>query len=183
VTVSAHAALKHDVRSKVSYHAGMELVIFVGLQGSGKSTFYRERFAETHAHVSMDLLRNNAKPRRRQEQLIAEALAAGRSVVVDNTNATPAHRAPLIALGRAHGATIVGYYFATLVADALKRNRQRAGRERVPDVAIYATAKKLVPPSYAEGFDGLYAVRVGEDGSFQVEEWRIEGGDGGQRDL
>ena len=148
----------------------MELIIFVGLQGSGKSTFFRERFAETHAHVSMDLLRNNAKPRRRQEQLIAEALAAGRSVVVDNTNATPAHRAPLIALGRAHGATVISYYFATPVADALKRNRQREGHERVPDVAIYATAKKLAPPSHAEGFDQLYAVSISEDGEFETRE-------------
>jgi predicted kinase len=154
----------------------MELVLFIGVQGSGKSTFYRQRFAATHDHISLDRLRNvTPHPRRRQEQLLAEALAAGRSVVVDNTSPTPAVRAPLIALGRAHGATIVGYYFVTPLADALARNRRREGRERVPDVAIYATAKKLVPPSYAEGFDRLYAVRIGEDGGFEVEEWRAEG--------
>jgi predicted kinase len=149
----------------------MELVLFIGVQGSGKSTFYRQRFAATYDHVSLDRLRNNPRPRRRQVQLIAEALAAGRSVVVDNTSPTPAVRAPLITLGRAYGATIAGYYFVTPVADALARNRRREGRERVPDVAIYATAKKLVPPSYAEGFDRLYVVRIGEDGSFEVGDW------------
>ncbi len=153
----------------------MELVILVGLQGSGKSTFYRERFAATHALVSLDLLRNNAKPRRRQEQLIAEALAAGRSVVVDNTSPTPEVRAPLIGLGRAHGATVIGYSFETILAEALRRNRQREGRARVPDLAIYATAKKLVPPSYAEGFDEVYRVRVRE-GGFDVA--ALEVGDG-----
>jgi predicted kinase len=152
----------------------MELALFVGVQGSGKTTFYRQRFAATHDHVSLDLLRNNPHPRRRQAQLIVEALAAGRSVVVDNTNPTPANRAPLIALGRAYGAAIVGYFFVTPIADALARNRQREGRERVPDVAIYATAKKLVSPTLAEGFDRLYTVRIGEDGGFDVEEWSGE---------
>src|SRR5579871_4215961 len=158
----------------------MELVVFVGLQGSGKSTFFRERFAATHTMVSLDLLRNNAKPRRRQEQLIAEALAAGRSVVVDNTSPTVADRAPLIALGRQYGATVVSYFFETPIADALRRNRQREGRARVPDLAIYATAKMLVRPTHAEGFDQVYRVRVRESGGFAVEEWSAEGDEHGQ---
>ena len=154
--------------------------MFVGLQASGKSTFFRERFAGTHALVSLDLLRSNARPRRRQEQLIAEALAAGRSVVVDNTSPTPADRAPLIALGRAYGATVIGYSCETTVADAVRRNRQRVGRARVPDVAIYATARKLIAPSYAEGFEQVYRLRIGEAGGFEVKDWRMEGEDHGQ---
>jgi predicted kinase len=146
----------------------MDLVLCVGVPASGKSTFCRERFAASHAQVSLDLLRGSAHPRRRQEQLIAEALAAGRSVVVDNTNPTVADRAPLIALGRVFGATVIAYCFETPVADAVRRNRQREGRARVPDVAIYATAKKLVGPSYVEGFDAVYRVRVSEDGGFAV---------------
>jgi predicted kinase len=67
----------------------VELIIRIGIQASGKSTFYRSRFASTHTLVSKDLLRNNRQPVRRQAQLIAEALQAGRSVVVDNTNVPP----------------------------------------------------------------------------------------------
>jgi predicted kinase len=89
----------------------MDLVILIGLQGSGKTTFYRTHFAATHEHVSKDRLRHNKTPSRWQVQLIDDALQAGRSVVVDNTNPTVADRAPLIALGRAHGARISGYYF------------------------------------------------------------------------
>ena len=149
----------------------MELVIFTGLQASGKSSFYRARFATTHELVSKDLLRNNSKPERRQRQLIEQALAAGRSVVVDNTNATPALRAPLVALGKQHGATVTGYYFAAEVAGCLARNRAREGRARVPDVAIFATRKILVPPTRAEGFDALYTVQMAEGDEFVVEAW------------
>src|SRR5205823_1567234 len=117
-----------------------------------KSTFFRERFAGTHDHVSKDLLRHNRRPQRRQEQLIAESLASGRSVVVDNTNPSAAVRAPLIAVARKHGAEVIGYLFVTEAVDALRRNRAREGRERVPDVAIFTARKRLEPPTRAEGF-------------------------------
>lgn len=146
-----------------------ECVILIGLPASGKTTFYRERFAATHSHVSKDLLGNNRRADRRQEELIAESLAEGRSVVVDNTNASVEVRARLIALARIHGATIVGYYFATEAADALRRNRTRQGRERVPDVAIFAIRKRLEPPSMGEGFDRLFRVALDEQKrSFEV---------------
>jgi predicted kinase len=152
----------------------VELVLFIGLQGAGKSSCYRARFAATHAHVSKDRLRNNRNPERRQRQLIAEALAEGRSVVVDNTNATAEVRRPLIELGRAAGARVVGYYFASRLEDCLKRNAQRQGKERVPDVALYATARKLERPTLAEGFDELFHVRLVEGGGFEVSAWREE---------
>jgi predicted kinase len=149
----------------------MDLVILIGLQGAGKSTFYHTRFAATHEHVSKDRLRHNKKPSRRQAQLIDDALRAGRSVVVDNTTPTVADRAPLTALGRAHGARISGYYFTPSVRGSLARNREREGSARVPDVAIYTTSKKLGPPSYGEGFDTHYEVRIAGDGAFEVNKW------------
>ncbi len=149
----------------------MELIIFVGLQASGKSAFYRARFEATHEHVSKDLLRNNKNPNRRQRQLIEDALRAGRSVVVDNTNPTPEERRPLVELGREHGARVVGYYFEAEVRECIERNRERRGKARVPDVAIYATAKKLVPPSRSEGFDELFRARIAGDRGFNVRAW------------
>src|SRR5688572_15710097 len=121
----------------------MEVVILVGLPGSGKTTFYRDRLAATHDHVSKDVMRHNRHPERRQQQLITDALAAGRSVAIDNTNPSAAVRAPLIALARAHGAEVVGYFIPTEATDALRRNRVREGRERVPDVAIFTMRKRL----------------------------------------
>jgi predicted kinase len=134
----------------------MECVILMGLPASGKSTFFRERFAGTHDHVSKDLFWNNRRLQRRQEQLIGESLASGRSVVIDNTNPSIAVRAPLIAAAKAHGAEVVGYVFVAEAGAALRRNRAREGRERVPDVAIFTVRKRLEPPTLAEGFDRLF---------------------------
>ena len=141
----------------------MECVILIGLPASGKSTFYREHFAGTHDLVSKDAMRHNRQPQRRQEQLIADALAAGRSVVIDNTNPRVSDRASIISLARQFGADVAGYFFPTEAAAALRRNRARQGRERVPDVAIFAARKRLEVPTYAEGFDHLFVVTVKED--------------------
>ncbi|GBF04395.1 putative kinase [Deinococcus aerius] len=151
-----------------------ELVLFVGVQGSGKTSFYRQRFSGTHVHVSKDLFPNNRNKARRQRQLIAEALVSGRSVVVDNTNPTREDRAGAMTLAREHGATVTGYVFVTDLAAALERNRRREGKARVPDVAIYAAAKRLQPPSPEEGFDTLFAVRLTPAGGFEVAPRRPE---------
>ena len=148
----------------------MQVVILVGLPGSGKSTFYAQRFAATHVHVSRDNFPNNRNPGRRQAVLLEEALTAGRDVVVDNTNLRTADRAPIIEAARRHGATVVGYAFEPDVARCRERNRKRQGRARVPDVAIYAARKKLEPPSRAEGFDALIRVRARDDQGFELDE-------------
>ncbi len=154
-----------------------ELVVFIGLQGAGKSSFYRARFAGTHELVSKDRFPNNRNPARRQRQLIEEALLAGRSVVVDNTNPTVAERAELIALARSFGAGVVGYYFQSRLADCLERNRGRTGKDRVPDIALYSTRKRLCRPSLDEGFDRLYFVRLPGAGQFEVLDWDDEAAD------
>jgi len=149
----------------------LELIMFIGLQASGKSSFFHRHFSASYTHVSKDLLRNNGRPARRQQQLIEEALQARLSVVVDNTNVTLESRAEVIHVGRLYNATVISYYFEPQVSQCLERNRQRTGKARVPDVAIFATLKKLVRPSYQEGFDRLFYVRIADDGAFEVSDW------------
>jgi predicted kinase len=139
-----------------------ECVILIGLPGAGKSTFYRQHLAGTHDHVSKDAMRNNRQPGRRQDTLITDLIAAGRSLVVDNTNPSAAVRGPIISTARRHGAKVIGYFFPTDTRDALRRNRSRTGVDRVPDVAIFTTRKRLELPSYSEGFDRLFLVTPDE---------------------
>ncbi len=143
---------------------GLEVAILVGLQGSGKSSFFSARLAATHVHISKDLMPNSRRKNRRQLELLAEALESGRSAAIDNTNARRADRAPLIELAHRLGATVVGYWFDAPLEECLLRNRLRLGKARVPDVALYATAARLEPPAIAEGFDALFLVRLAPGG-------------------
>jgi hypothetical protein len=74
-----------------------ELAILIGFPGSGKSTFYAQRLAATHAHVSKDVMPRSADKRARQCRLLEAALGRGRSAAVDNVNATRAAARGLIA--------------------------------------------------------------------------------------
>ncbi len=107
-------------------------------------------------------------------QAVGESLRAGRSVVVDNTNPTVSDRAGLVQLGHELGAGVTGYYFEADVKECLARNRQRTGWRRVPNVAIFVTAGKLQAPSYEQGFDALYRVRVAGESAFEVRDWHTE---------
>lgn len=148
----------------------MELVLFVGLQASGKSTFYRSRFLSSHVLVTKDAWPNARNKDRRQMRDVRAALELGRDVVVDNTNPSRGDRAALIALGRELGARIVGYYFSSSVAEALQRNAGREGRACVPEVGILATAARLQRPQLEEGFHVLYYVRI-LDGGLDVQDY------------
>lgn len=139
------------------------MVVFIGLPGSGKTTFYERMFADTHFHISKDRMPNNRRPERRQQQLATDALQQGRSVVIDNTNPSVASRAALLEIGRAHGATLIAYFFNTPKVECVRRNHRRAGKARVPDVAIYVSASKLRPPQPEEAFDEVYYVTPAEN--------------------
>jgi len=142
----------------------MEAIIFVGVQGAGKTTFYRERFFDTHVRISLDML----KTRERERTLVTACLASKQPFVIDNTNPTAEDRARYIPAARAAGFRIAGYFFETTLKEAISRNNQRTGKSKIPPAAIGGTLKKLQPPTVEEGFDEVHRVRVREDGSFEV---------------
>jgi predicted kinase len=146
----------------------MELVLFIGIQATGKSTFYRQNFFDTHLRLNLDML----KTRHREGLLFSACLTAKQAMVIDNTNPMVVDRARYIAPAKEAGFQVVGYYFRSVPADALRRNHQRSGIAVVPDKGVLGTYKKLELPRYEEGFDSLYYVTLEEaTGTFQVEEW------------
>ena len=67
----------------------MEMVVFSGIQASGKSTLFRQRFVETHLRINLDMLRT----RYREGLLMDACLRAKQPFVVENTNLTALERA------------------------------------------------------------------------------------------
>ncbi|MEV0980055.1 ATP-binding protein [Streptomyces sp. NPDC049915] len=145
-----------------------ELAVLVGLQASGKTSFCR-RCLSDHVLVSKDRFPRSARHKQaRQMRLVEEALTAGRSVVVDNTNPSPQEWRPLVAAARSQGARAVAYWFPPDLAGSLRRNEVRTGRARVPDVGIHTTLRRLCRPGAAHGFDAVYDVRFDGRGGFVV---------------
>ena len=144
----------------------MEAVIFAGVQGSGKSTFYRERFCDTHVRINLDMLRT----RHREQLLLAACLAGKQSFVIDNTNPLPGDRARYIGPAHKAGFRVVAYFFEISLRDAIRRNNERAGKQRVPVPAIAGTIRKLQAPTMEEGYDAIYLVTISPEGAFVVSE-------------
>ncbi len=134
----------------------MEAVILIGIPGSGKTTFYRERFAATHLHISLDVLGTRA----REEALLAECLAGKKDFVVDNTNIVPSDRSRYIMRARSAGYRVVGYYFKTDVRTAIARNKNRTDKKAIPVPGILRSNKRLIPPAAEEGFDELSTIET-----------------------
>jgi predicted kinase len=151
-----------------------ECVIFVGVPAAGKTTFYRERLSVTHRHISKDLWPHARDRDARQRRLLAAALAAGESVVVDNTNPSRRERGPLIDIARTHGARTIAYFFDVSTRAAVARNAQRTGRDQVPKVAIFTVARRLEPPALDEGFDEIVRLTIGPDRSLVVAKDGVE---------
>ena len=148
----------------------LELIVLIGIQGAGKTTFAVQRFTGTHVLISKDRLRNNRRPERRQRQLLAAALAAGQSVVVDNTNPSVEERGALIACAREVSARAIGYLFTSSLDACRMRNASRPPGARVPDIGIFATVKRFEAPSRAEGFDELWRVDTLPEFRFEVKQ-------------
>ena len=142
----------------------MEAVIFIGIQGSGKSTFFRERFFDTHVRINLDMLRT----RRREQLLVAACLEGGQSFVVDNTNPLPSDRLRYLVPARTTGFRAVAYFFEASLREAMQRNNLRTGKQKVPAPAVAAAFKKLVPPTEDEGFDEIYTVKLTAEHGFVV---------------
>ena len=141
----------------------MDCIIFIGIQGSGKSAFFKAQFADTHVRINRDMLKTKA----RETQFFEVCLATGQRCVIDNTNATRDSRRTFIIAARVRGFRVEGYFFDVPAREAFARNNSRLPEQRVPAAGLFGTAKRLQPPTMDEGFDRLFRVRPLE-GKFDV---------------
>lgn len=169
-------------RINCPYHVPMEAVLLIGVQATGKSSFYRRRLFRSHVRISRDLLGTQ----RREERLLAACLDTGQPFAIDNTNASREERRRFIQPAREHEFTVTGYYFRSKIEEALARNAARPMPERVPKKGVLDAYGRLELPTCEEGFDQLYyvtppagtpsptAASADQPSAFQftVSEWR-----------
>jgi protein phosphatase len=117
----------------------LSLVVLVGVTGSGKSTFARERFKPTEV-ISSDFCRGliaddendqSATPAAFEllHYIAGQRLAGGRLTVVDATNVQPDARRQLVALAREHDVLPVAIVLDLPEKLCAERNTRRPDRD------------------------------------------------------
>jgi predicted kinase len=128
----------HDLDVSTVYLPDPALVLLVGAAGAGKSTFALRHFAADEI-VSSDAIRAQVSGDEGDQSVsrlafailhreVARRLAAGRTAVVDATNAHRGHRRSLVRRAAATGTPAVAVVLALPTAVVLARNAGRARR-------------------------------------------------------
>jgi predicted kinase len=147
----------------------MEAVILIGIPGSGKTTFFRGRFFDSHVRISKNLMRT----RHREQVFLRACFSTQPRFVVDNTNVLVAERQLYLPQAQKAKFRVVGYVFDTSLKDALHRNGQRQGKGIVPVAGVIGKYKRLQKPELREGFDELFSISIDNDSRFIVLPWSL----------
>jgi predicted kinase len=130
----------------------VRVVVLCSLPGAGKSSWCAANLEQTHVVVSKDRMKSARRKQDRQARELRAALAAGSSVVVDNTNLTVADRAAIVVIAQEFGAPVGAILVEAPLATCLERNAARVGTACVPEGILRGMARRLEPPTLAEGF-------------------------------
>lgn len=126
------------------------MYIFMGMPGSGKSTWYEKHLKPLGwIHANQDILKTKAKV----IKTVKDSLVQGKSVAIDGTNPTIEGRKIFIDLAKQYNVPVTILYF---VNNGYGFNRLR--QNPVPDIAYNIYFKNLVEPS--PQIDGVPVIQI-----------------------
>lgn len=114
-----------------------EIVIFVGMPGSGKSSYYNEYLSE-HINIEQDKLVTKQKVLKK----LNESLKTGKSIVINATNPSQENREEFYQKALEHNYKIKVLYF---IINGTGFNKLRD--KPVPTIVYHIYFKKLDPPT------------------------------------
>ncbi|KAH9994624.1 polynucleotide kinase 3 phosphatase-domain-containing protein [Russula vinacea] len=150
-----------------------EIVLFAGPPCLGKSTFFRTHFAPAgYVHVNQDTLGSRPKCIKAAE----EALAAGKSCVIDNTNRDVQTRKYYLDLAKRLKVPARCFVFQGSIDLAWHNNLYRT-YARPASVVGREPARSFLPYTALTGFESAYEAPSVKEGFSEVQDlpWRFEG--------
>ncbi|GAB4815963.1 hypothetical protein N2152v2_003009 [Parachlorella kessleri] len=169
--------------------AAAVVLVLVGVQGSGKSTFCQrlsKASGRQWVRVNQDTI-NNGKRGSKEMCLTAarQALTAGRSVVVDRTNIDVGQRAPFLQLAQQCGAEahclVLRLPVKTCMSRAAGREKHEGGLQGKGAYAavniMHSAYMRVGPPTEAEGFGSIVLCESDADVDAALHAWATFGVD------
>lgn len=169
----------------------MELILFVGIPASGKSTMSAQYKKKGYLVLSSDAIRETITggtalehiPQKDHSWLHSQvfeqirlqtvaALRSGRSVVVDATNVSRKRRISFLKQLQPFHCPKKCMLFIAPVEVCMERNRKRSGNARIPDESLYRMICNFECPCLQEGWDEIIPVVSGEAYAFPFEKTR-----------
>jgi predicted kinase len=145
-------------------------IVLIGIPGSGKSTYSRDRFSGSEFEIhSTDAIRGElfgdenmqgdwSQIERLLKKRVAQTLRGRKIPIIDATHARKVHRVRAVGWLHSMGARVHGVYVATPLTVCQERNARRS--RVVPEAVIDGMFRSLLeePPSREDGFDSLETV-------------------------
>ena len=135
-----------------------QVIIMIGLPGSGKSTIVQRDFKPKGYFVLSGDELGSSNPKKLIKMATDQWGQGQRKFVFDLTNLTEEHRANYRDWSHALGLTCRLVYVDTDLKSAQQRNKERAGEKQVPPFVIRMMNEKLQAPTTDEGCEELTVV-------------------------
>ncbi|XP_053206998.1 uncharacterized protein F21D5.5-like [Panonychus citri] len=143
-------------------------IVFIGLPGAGKSTFFNELLStKGYFRINRDELGTMDKCTREFEKYVKSSTSNQTKLVIDNLNVDLVSRGSWLSLCKVHNLTPIAFQFNISREHAIHNNNYRrllnqmspnSTSQSVPEWLISKHSKNLVQPTIKEGFSSLFKI-------------------------